>query len=159
MVHRVQCFGAGEDLTYMYLPNSSPIQPSKVDPAYLVQVQFQMHATGASMAFIASWARTGVSVHRIQYSFAFVEKAAAVAAAVITHYVLPDERPALPKSLASMDDQLKQSWIEMYDALRDVAKQAEWIPQPPGAHTQHRLRNTACSACTAMRNGCKFVHS
>ena len=124
---------AGGEQVWQYLPNSSPMAKDKIDPAYLVQMQFQMHATGAETAYLVSWARTGVAAYSVPYSYDFVIKAAGVLELVYNSYVAPDDRPPLPTALNTMGDSFIDAWVPMYDALRTVVSTVQTVPQPPGA--------------------------
>jgi hypothetical protein len=61
---------------------------NKLDPAYMVQVQLQMHVTGARTAFLGQWTlRNGTAVFQLDYSEETMRRASKVLKLVFDEYV------------------------------------------------------------------------
>jgi hypothetical protein len=90
-----------------------------VDPRHVVQMQLQMHATGAPVAFLCSWARSGMHMWLVPYRPAFVLAAAAVLKCVLERYVYAAAPPPTG-DVFSCDKALKDPWLKMWEQLREV---------------------------------------
>jgi hypothetical protein len=102
---------------WMYLPGSKPL--SHIDPAYVVQMQFQIRATGAATAYLISWA-TGISVFTTAYSAVFIAAAADVLKHVVELYVEQDL--AIPNHALQFPPPLRAAWLHMHGELRALVK-------------------------------------
>jgi hypothetical protein len=105
----------------MFMPNSKPA--TEIDAAYVVQLQLQMHATGAKVGYLISWARMGISVFRVKYCSDFVIAAAKVLQTVISCYVFgsQDVQGDVVQLTHEMPD-LRKHWICMYGHLASAVK-------------------------------------
>lgn len=91
-----------------------------MDPAHILQVQMQMHATGAEKAYIAYWSRTGLSLFCVAYSADFMLAAVHVLQIVLQQFVYGDlDMAGDVLQLCSMHElhDLRDKWVAMYNHL------------------------------------------
>lgn len=101
---------------WMYRPTSKP--HLRLEPAFMVQMQLQMHATGAKVAYLVSWARMGLGLFKVEYNGNFVIAAAKVLQLVMNRFVLKDEDvTADTLNLSRNDPALRDSWKSMHRQL------------------------------------------
>ena len=91
-----------------------------MDPAYVMQLQFQIHATGADHGFLVSWSRQGLSIFRVPYSYALVAAAAKVLETVIAQYLDPPDLPSLPNQFTALSVEAQSATVELYNQLGPV---------------------------------------
>ena len=91
---RLQCCAAGDKWTY--IPILRAMAMDNMDAAYLLQVQLQLHATGADVGYLFSWSRTDVTVHSVRYRHTLITAAAHVLKHVIKQFVNPATVPSFP---------------------------------------------------------------
>ena len=105
------------------------MQLSNLDPAHLVQLQFQMLATGTSKGYLISWSRTDLSVHLVKYHHEFAVAAAQVLKFVVEQFIDPDQMPELPKSVSDMKEDLRSAYRAMLPHYRDMVLSCERVDQ------------------------------
>lgn len=115
---------------WTYHPSIAPFLADKLDPAYLTQLQAQMHATGAEKGYLASWARTGLRIFEMPYSYGFMAAAAEVLSIVIPAYIAPDEAPALPQRFLDLSTEAQAAVTNLYVQLGAVVSSCKPVPMP-----------------------------
>lgn len=120
---------------WSYNPASRP--HDAMDIAHIVQVQLQMHATGAKVGYLCSWSLShGSTVFRLEYSEAFMRGVSKVLQQVIHKYLQPG-CTALPKcDMTEEDSSLQNPWYRMMGALADCVSSVKNLGSV-GAHTSH----------------------
>lgn len=109
------------DATWRFDPCCRCSQPDAVDPGYWVQVQLQLHATGAATAFLGQWTlRSRTALYQIEYNKAFMEQASLVLSKVISKYMKPDTTFPPVNMDHEPDKDLKSAWDSMMDALANM---------------------------------------
>lgn len=138
---------------WVFRPNIPPFTADKLDPAYLMQVQLQQHAAGATKGYLVSWARTGLAVFEVPYDYEFVVSLARVLSLVIPAYIEPEERPALPQRWADLTAEMQEQVVELYTAHGSVVASCTQISIPgvlycllQSCHRNVHKRDVACWA-------------
>lgn len=126
------------------MPSVPPFDLSTLDAAYVLQVQFQLHATGADYGYLASWARTGLSVTKIFYSLDLIIACARVLQHVIADYLSPEDVPKMPLTFASLSQDVQQAVIDVHTKLGTVMRQCELLP------LSGRKLTSACGQVAAL---------
>jgi hypothetical protein len=95
--------------------------PDVPDAAYIVQMQFQMHAVGVDRGFLGIWTPLhGLTIFHVPYNRTFMQFASQVMKLVAEKYLLP-ESPDLPTCTIHEESQLIQrAWGSMMHALQDT---------------------------------------
>lgn len=119
------------------------MQLQNIDPAWLVQLQFQMHATDTSVGYLVSWSRTDISVHCIKYHERFVLAAAHVLKYIVEQFIDADELPDLPKSVTAMEEPLQSKFVAMLPLYKEMVLSCEFVSPDAGVITcRSKLFNT-----------------
>lgn len=89
---------------WSYNPSSRPHE--HMDMAHLVQVQLQMHATGAQRGYLCSWSvANGSNVFKTHYNPSFVRAASKVLQQVVSKYLQAGSQGTdLPKCDITQED-------------------------------------------------------
>jgi hypothetical protein len=113
-MYEMQLVPAGRD--WMYDPERKP--HSEIDSAHVVQLQFQMHATGTQVGYLSSCSLgKGTRLFKVQYSEDFMREASAVLKQVMT-YLMPGA--CLPHcDITKEHEDLQRPWYRMMDRLQD----------------------------------------
>lgn len=111
---------------WSYNPTSRP--HDEMDIAHIVQVQLQMHATGARVGYLCSWSvANGSKIFKMKYSEEFMRGASEVLQQVVQRYLQPGN-DTLPKcDITQEDDSMQVPWYRMMHALGDCAASAEVV--------------------------------
>ena len=112
---------------YTFVPSVPPFSLDTLDVAYVLQVQFQLHATGAEFGYLVSWARSGLSVIKIPYSYELISACALVLQDVIINYLSPQEIPKIPQNFPSLPETLQHKVIEVHTQLGAVVRRCELL--------------------------------
>jgi hypothetical protein len=108
---------AGDNWTYD--PNLGPA--TQIDVAYVIQIQFQLQATGAEIGFLCSWSvRNGVRFFAVTYSDRFMQRASLVLKEVINKYFQQSETSLPSLNITSESEDLQKHWQSMMEALTEV---------------------------------------
>lgn len=132
-----------------------------MDPAYLAQMQLQMHATGAPIGYLVSYARNELKVHEVPYRLSFVAAAAAVLVHVVQDFIAVEELPTLPKDARYLgfDKEVKALYSELQlvakscrerSVCKGVSLRAVETPHRTFTLTKHNSQvalHTCCSCC------------
>jgi hypothetical protein len=116
------------DEKWVFDPDMRCCTANKLDPAYMVQVQLQMHVTGAKKAFLGQWTlRNGTAVFQLDYSREFMRRASKVLKLVFDKYVAPsydcDSQYGLPeRDIMKQPYHLRTAWENMMHSLADVVQ-------------------------------------
>jgi hypothetical protein len=110
-----------------------------MDLAHIVQVQLQMHATGANVGYLCSWSvANGAKIFKMKYSLQFMRHASQVLQQVVTKYLQPGTE-SLPKcNITQEDESLQTPWLKMMHALADCAAAVELM----GSHGMWSCQGT-----------------
>jgi hypothetical protein len=104
---------------WTYDPNISPA--TKIDVAHVIQIQFQLQATGAEIGFLCSWSvRNGVRFFSVKYSERFMQCASQVLKEVTSKYLQQGKRSLPSCVITSESEALQESWHSMMEALTRV---------------------------------------
>ena len=114
------------------MPDVLPVSLDKVDPAYLAQMQLQLHATGADIGYLVSWARKQLSVIKVPYSFDFVQAAARVLVHVVTDFVTPETLPRIPHDATGLSSEHQNAVKALVTALSAVKQGCTTFQLPQG---------------------------
>lgn len=117
----------------MYRPCIKPMQKSSIDPAYLVQMQYQMLAAGVQLGYLVSWSRVGLTVHRVPFNRNFISCSARVLKYVIETYIDPEIMPTLSSDALKTDSELERVWTAMLPPLNVIIKSCENVRLDSGA--------------------------
>ena len=82
-----------------------------------MQVQLQLHATGADKGYLVSWARTGLAIFEVPYKHDFVVAFADVLRVVIPAFIEPQERPPLPQRWTDLSADMQERLTVLYTSL------------------------------------------
>jgi len=96
------------------------METSRLDPSHLVQLQFQMQATGAPQGYLISWSRNNLSVHSMSYHAGFIRAAGHVLKHVIEEFVDAGVLPDIPSDVSEMSGELQMAWRHMVPELKDM---------------------------------------
>lgn len=107
---------------WRYNPCVKAMSTNRIDPAYLVRMQFQMQATGVSHGYSISWSRNDISVHCSHCNPAFIHSAAKVLKFAIEAFVNPEGTPAIPSNMSQMEGPLKHACGHMVQQLKGMVK-------------------------------------
>ena len=129
---------------YTFVPSVPPFSLDTLDSGYVLQVQFQLHATGAEFGYLVSWARSGLSVTKIPYSLELITACAHVLQHVIEDYLSPEEIPTIPQNFPSLPLDVQDKVIDLHTQLGAVVRRCEMLPLQ-GADFTHFW--CCCIAC------------
>ena len=107
------------------MPIIPPFQENNIDAAYIMQVQFQLHATGADYGYLVSWARRGLSIFKVPYSLDLVRATAVVLRYVIGEYLSPEDIPQLPARISELPQDVQDAVAKLHTQLGTVMGQCE----------------------------------
>ena len=145
---------------WTYVPSVGPFREGHLDPAYVMQLQFQVHATGADRGFLVSWSRQGLSIFEVPYSHALVAAAAKVLQTVISLYLDPSDIPTLPTSFAALPDEAQTAVVALYKELGPVMGSCKRL-ELPGRWNGQRTCQRRCEAQVLRLFVCgpeRFLH-
>lgn len=110
---------------------------TEIDVAYVIQILFQLHATGADIGFMCSWSvRHGVRFYSVKYSETFMHRASLVLREVIHTYFQQAEKSLPSCNMVSESETLQRHWRSMMEALAKVEVNDLGRPGAPPAHHQ-----------------------
>lgn len=106
-----------------------------IDPAYLIQLQFQMLAAGVPVGYLVSWSRTGLTVHRVPFNAEFIKCSGNVLKYVIENFIDVEEMPAIPTKVPQIKliPGLKDTWAAMIAPLNVMLRSCENVKLDNGA--------------------------
>ena len=116
---------------WVYLPNVLPYHIGNLDPAHLMQIQVQLHATGAEYGLLVSWSRARLAVFKVPYCHEFMVALARQMAVVVRKYIEPEAAPPLPQRFADLSPELQKLMTATYEKLGTVI--ASITQEPLGA--------------------------
>ena len=111
---------ADAGVQHTYVPSIPSFRLDNLDPAYVMQLQFQMHATGAAYGYICSWSRRELTIIHVPYSFELVEATAHVLVHVVKHYLDPEQLPVLPRNFVELTADHQEALISLHQQLGPV---------------------------------------
>ena len=142
------------DGAWSYKPDLKPHQ--LIDLARCVQIQFQLHATGAPVGYLCSFSLSqGMTVFKVKYSSAFMEAASKYLQLIVPKYLARNQ--PLPFTEASGDfglinesSEVQDQHEKVLDALADTTVE----PLGPQKDSQDEERATLHCALTNARHRC-----
>ena len=123
----------GEDAAWTYNPGIKPFREGHIDPSYIVQMLFQLHAKSVRWGYLVSYARSGTAFFCVQASPTFIAKAAAFLKAVTETLLTPAVLPLIPHDAAGFEGEMRSTWIEMHECLIEVMRTVVVVPPAAGA--------------------------
>lgn len=111
-----------------------------MDAAYLLQVQLQLHATGADVGYLFSWSRTNITVHSVRYRHSLITAVAQVVKHIIEQFINPQTVPAFPSDASKFQGELRTAWLLLHKEMAALMATCELEQLREGMWVQHDNR-------------------